>query len=154
MLRIAIAAMAICCLAETTAFACSCAGVKAKTTFKSSTAVFLGEIIATEPDGPTTFRVHESFKGPASSVLRVNGCAAGMCSYACHGDTSVGTLHVIYAYGSREQLKTSMCNRNMNAHHPLSDLSILRHRAAWWRSPISSLRVIVLSQRVLRAIRR
>jgi hypothetical protein len=150
MLRFVAVAIVLCIGTLTTVFGCSCAVGNAKTAFKRSTAVFLGEIVTTDDEARTTYRVIERFKGPRLSLLQVNGCR-GLCSYGCGG--AAGSRHVIYAFGS-DQLITSMCTRSSPESDSRSDLALLRRRAAWWRSPLSSLRLIAWWRQILVDMRR
>jgi|SRR5687768_527581 len=138
MFRACLYAILVSAAMQTAAFACSCAGLDAKTTFKLSTEVFVGEVVETTSK-EVTFRVVRRFKGGSSPVVRVLTCA-DMCAYTC--GPPLGSRHIIYAQSSDGRLRTSICTRSSPELAPHSDLRILRRRACWWRSPVSSLRVI------------
>lgn len=122
--------------------ACSCLVTDAKSSFKGSAAVFTGEVVSY--DGRlATMRVIEAFKGVdrAANVEFVSGEDGAACGY---GSALVpGSRHLIYAY--RETggwLAVSLCSRSGLEQHATCDLRFLRSRAWWWRSPLSSPRIL------------
>lgn len=122
--------------------ACSCITTDPKTSFKRSAAVFTGEVISY--DGRVAaMRVIEPFKGAdrAATLEIVSGEDGAACGYG--GVLTPGSRHLIYAY--RETggwLAVSLCSRSALGERSTCDLRYLRTRAGWWRSPLSSLRIL------------
>lgn len=122
--------------------ACSCLITDPKSAFKRSAAVFTGEVLAY--DGRVaSMRVVEPFKGPerAATVEIVSGEDGAACGYG--SALTPGSRHLIYAY--RETggwLAVSLCSRSALEQQATCDLRYLRSRAGWWRSPLSSLRIL------------
>jgi hypothetical protein len=55
----------------------------------------------------------------------------------------VGTRHLIYAHLTQTNtLEVSLCSRSASEERASCDLRYLRSRAAWWRFPLSSLRIL------------
>jgi hypothetical protein len=117
--------------------ACTCLFDEPKSAFKKATGVFLGEVI--EYDGTTAkLRVIESYKGregPVAEVITTTDSA--MCGYS---GLTPGSRHLIYLYP--ETREVSICGRSKPEDRAACDLRYLRSRAAWWRSPLSSIRIL------------
>jgi len=123
------------------AAACVCLFSDPKTAFKQSHVVFLGEVIA---DGDVTrMRVLETFKGTDAETIDVSTLRMTSCAYA--GETAPGSRHLIYGWRDENgQLSASACSRSAPEARAACDLRYLRSRAWWWRSPLSSFRVLRL----------
>jgi hypothetical protein len=118
------------------AAACSCITSQPKTAFKQADAVFLGEVTS-EADGVAAMRVLEWFKGPRTDTIEVNAMPGSTCAY---GMLSPGSRHLVYAFGPAMEI--SVCSRSIPVERAQCDLRFLRSRASWWRSPLSSVRVL------------
>jgi hypothetical protein len=124
--------------------ACSCIIADSpKTAFQEAKAVFLGEVLSYGED-VATVRVIERFKGvdheQVELVTREDGAACG------YGDLlELQSRHLFYAYdhaGGLPFLEVSACSRTTGEDHAECDLRYLRSRAAWWRSPLSRIRLL------------
>ena len=117
--------------------ACTCVTPDAKTSFKSAEAVFLGEVVEYE-NNRARLRPIERFKGAGGEVVEFTTSDSGTtCGYA--GLLATGSRHLIYV---REGEEVGLCSRSRPEEPAACDLKYLRSRAAWWRSPLSSLRVL------------
>ena len=114
-------------------YGCECAPPYPKLAFKGSIAVFYGEVVDAS-HAEVVYRVIEHFKDSNTQLIRVNG-ERGMCSYL---GAVLGSRHLIWAYGEPNHLQTGLCTRSRAERYAESDLKLLRHRAWWWRSPLSS----------------
>ncbi|HEX6087768.1 MAG TPA: hypothetical protein VF266_24770 [Thermoanaerobaculia bacterium] len=119
-----------------TLHACTCLVSEPKSEFKSATAVFAGEVLESA-DGVVRLRVLERFKGAQSQVVEVQNNVS-TCEY---GGLTPGSQHLIYAHEHLGSLTVSICTRSRPLERAECDLGYLRSRAAWWRSPLSSLRL-------------
>lgn len=121
--------------------ACSCITRDPKTTFKNAAAVFLGEVV--EYDGTVArLRVLEAFKNVGrDEVVEVRtGEDGASCGYGAA--LTPGSRHLLYAYDAGGHLGVSICNRSRPEKEAAAcDLPLLRSRAGWWRSPLSSFRL-------------
>ena len=127
-------------LAAVDAAACVCIDLGPKTSFKGATVVFLGEVVE-DSNGVIRLRVLERFKGAAGESVEVSTLRETSCSYG--GATPPGSRHLIY--GWREEggmLSAGQCSRSAPEARAACDLRYLRSRAWWWRSPLSSLRLL------------
>jgi hypothetical protein len=118
-------------------YACECATPYPKSAFKGSTAVFVGEVVSAS-SGVVVYRVIDRFKGSGGELVHVDG-QPSMCVYS---GTTVGSRHLIWAYGDPAHLATGMCTRSRPEREAQEDLRLLRQRAWWWRNPVSSLTLI------------
>jgi hypothetical protein len=125
-------------LAPAPLYACTCITVPPKTAFKQAEAVFLGEVLSYE-DTVARMRVVEWFKGPKENVEVTTGRDSASCGY---GGLAVGSRHLVYAQRFEGQLLVSLCSRSRAETHAACDLRYLRSRSAWWRSPLSSIRIL------------
>jgi hypothetical protein len=120
--------------------ACMCIHASPKGEFKRSSAVFAGEVLSWSwDDNRARMRVIERFKGAEGDVVDVH--TEGGCAYTAL--QASGSRHLIYAYAREDgHLSTSVCSGSHDMRKAQCDLRLLRRHAAWWRSPLSSLRII------------
>lgn len=122
--------------------ACTCIGGGPKTSFKWADAVFEAEVIAYDAD-TARLRPVRMFKGePAEFIDVFSRASSAACGY---GDALVpGSRHLIYAskHETMGYLEVSLCGGSKPVERASCDLAYLRSRAAWWRSPFSSLRIL------------
>lgn len=117
--------------------ACTCLTPDPKTSFQSADAVFLGEVLEYE-NNRARMRPLERFKGADGEVVEFTTADSGTtCGYG--GALARGSRHLIYA---RDGEEVSLCSRSRPEELAACDLKYLRSRAAWWRSPLSSLRLL------------
>jgi hypothetical protein len=127
-------------LAAVDAAGCVCVGFAPKTAFKGADVVFLGEVLEDGND-VIRLRVVDRYKGPAEENLEVSLLRDTSCSYG--GATPPGSRHLIYAWRDENGMLTaSQCSRSGPEARRACDLRYLRSRAWWWRSPLSSLRIL------------
>ena len=121
------------------AAACTCVMTDPKTAFKRSAMVFFGEVLAY--DGVVArMRVVEGFKEAKGTIEIFTGTDGAACGYG--SALTAGSRHLIYANRVNGRLETSVCTRTKPESVAECDLRYLRSRASWWRSPLSSLRVL------------
>lgn len=121
--------------------ACSCATDVPKRTFQRAAAVFVGRVVAIDPQGPARIEVIEAFKGTrAGETLELGYFFDSMCRY---GIDQSGSEHLIYAtpYPDSGGLSTSQCSRSSRLENAGCDLRYLRSRAWWWRIPLSRVKL-------------
>lgn len=123
------------------AAACSCVVRDPKTVFKNADAVFIGEVISEHETGDVLVRVVERFKGPATGE-EVDLRMYRMSSCAYPGETPPGSRHLIYGFEDNLLLGAGQCSRSAPEGRAACDLRYLRSRAGWWRSPLSSFRLL------------
>jgi hypothetical protein len=134
-MRLALAAL-LALLAAPHAHACTCIASEPKSAFKSAAAVFVGEVLESA-DGVVRLRPLEWFKGKKSDVVELQNNIS-TCEY---GGLTPGSQHLIYAHEHLGHRIVSICTRSRSLERADCDLRYLRSRAAWWRSPLSSLRI-------------
>lgn len=129
-------------LSATSAIACSCVGGGPKTSFKWADAVFEAEVVEYDAD-TARLRPLRFFKGEPVEFIDVytrdNSAACG------YGEAlTPGSRHLIYAaqHDTMPYLEVSLCGGSKPLERASCDLAYLRSRAAWWRSPLSSLRIL------------
>ena len=128
-------------LAAGPASACICPLLDPKSEFKRVDSVFLGKVI--EYDGKwATFEVIRKFKGRDAGQIRVRTVPHGeTCGYGWALATD--SEHLVYAViDDSGDLRTSTCTRTWKGSSSECDLRLLERRAAWWRSRLSSLRIL------------
>jgi hypothetical protein len=141
-MRLALTALLVLLAAPQALYACTCIAVDPKTAFKRAEAVFVGEVLSYENE-IARMRPIEWFKGTKTDVVEfVTVSSSAACGY---GDRlGPGSRHLIYAYrrepGTHPEV--SSCSRSRPETHAECDLTYLRSRAAWWRSPLSSFRAL------------
>ena len=121
--------------------ACICGQLGPKTEFKRVDAVFLGKVVAY--DGRwATFEVLENFKGANVREIRVRTSEYGeSCGYGWA--LQPNSDHLVFATITKTgDLHTSTCTRTWRREGSECDLRLLRRRAAWWRSKLSSFRIL------------
>lgn len=119
---------------------CICARVGQKTAFKGADAVFLGEVLE---DGLYVIRarVVDHYKGAAGKNMEVSMVRDVACEYA--GATPRGSRHLIYASRREDGLySVSQCTGSAPESQAACALGNLRFRAWWWRSSLSSPRLL------------
>jgi hypothetical protein len=121
------------------AAACTCVMAEPKTAFKRSATVFFGEVLSY--DGAVArIRVVEGFKEAKGTIEVFTGSDGAACGYG--GALTAGSRHLIYANRVNGRLETNVCTRTKPESGAACDLRYLRSRAVWWRSPLSSLRML------------
>jgi hypothetical protein len=129
------------------AFACSCITPPPKDAFKSARAVFLGKVLSYD-GAVATFEVLRNFKGaPGETFQALTSSTA--CGYGQRFDFA--KEHLIYAQDFGSGIEIDLCGRSAAVHDAGCDLAYLKSRAAWWRSPVSSLRLLSWSRVYWRA---
>jgi hypothetical protein len=110
-----------------------------KTEFKSAGIVFLGEVLTSEP-GLAEMRILENFKNaPGERITMHTPTQGSACGYWFG---KPGSRHLIYGWLDAEGPAVNLCSRSREASQANCDLRYLRSRAAWWRFPLSSLRIL------------
>ena len=135
-MRLALTALLALLAAPQALQACTCVVPEPKSAFKSATVVFLGEVIESA-DGMVRLRPLERFKGARTEVVELQNNIS-TCEY---GGLTPRSQHLIYAFEHLGALTVSICTRSRPLERAECDLRYLRSRAAWWRSPLSSLRI-------------
>ena len=127
-------------LAAPAACACTCIEWEMKGAFKEAEAVFLGEVVSYE-GGIARMRPIERFKGAREEIVEFGAAEDGAsCGYVAA--LTPGSRHLIYLYRWQGRLAASTCFRSRPESHAACDLRYLRSQAAWWRSPLSSVRIL------------
>jgi hypothetical protein len=120
--------------------ACSCVVGSPKSAFQGSDDVFLGEVL--DSDGFTArMRPIESFKGARHGIVKIVTDPEGSaCGYGWA--LEVGSRHLIYGYRETvDDVRVSLCSRTAREESAACDLSLLRSRARWWKTRLSSVRL-------------
>ena len=136
--RISVTSIAVVALAQE-ALACVCMTPTPKDAFKGSGAVFVGQVLSY--DGHVAMvQALEVFKGDVPSVSRVyTSDDGGICGYG--SVLNVGSTHLFYTGQIKDGgVGVSSCGRTKPIERATCDLRLLRRRAWWWRSHVSSFR--------------
>ena len=120
--------------------ACVCVTGSPKDDLKRATIVFVGEVLSYDGRNGSV-RTIEVFKGHLGSVVSVlTGPYGESCGYGSF--MRQNSRHLFYATASQNgAFAISTCGRTRPVEFAECDLRLLRKRARWWSSRISSFRV-------------
>jgi hypothetical protein len=113
---------------------CDCAEVSNKDSFKCHRAVFVGSVL--EDGDATRVVVEEVFKGRLPVEVIVS--AMGECRIWFQAGRRY-LFEVYYEEADQSTLRTSICSHTRALDDPrtIARVAELRHRAWWWRLPLS-----------------
>ena len=123
--------------------ACVCVTLEQKSHFQASQLVFVGQLIERSADGGYVLLVTESFKGTKEGErVTIEGWDYLCGEYPEEDDRR--SFLVFAAPTADSGIWARTCSPTRLATHSWAecDIKLLRRRAAWWKFPLSRLRLV------------